>query len=77
MYASTMRGIGDTKIMNPWKILILFLFSSSLIADSIQFSDGNVLEDVKIRVRKDIVEILFSNGKKEIKVQDIKLKRTA
>lgn len=52
MYASTMRGIGDTKIMNPWKVFIVFLFSSSLIADSIQFSDGNILEDVKIRVRK-------------------------
>jgi hypothetical protein len=67
MYVSTTRGIGDTKIMNPWKVFILFLFSSSLIADSIQFSDGNILEDVKIRVRKDIVEIIYQNGKIEIK----------
>ncbi len=54
-------------MMNPWKVFIFCILSTSLIADSIQFSDGKILEDVKILVKKEVVEIRYKNGKSEIR----------
>ena len=45
------------------------ILSTSLIADSIQFSDGKILEDVKILVKKEVVEIRYKNGKSEIQIK--------
>ena len=53
--------------MNPWKVFFFCLFSTSLIADSIKFSDGKILEDVKIIVKKEVVEIRYKDGKSEIR----------
>lgn len=54
-------------MMNPWTVFIFCILSTSLIADSIQFSDGKILEDVKILVKKEVVEIRYKNGKSEIR----------
>lgn len=45
---------------------LLLIFTFSLKADSVQFSDGKKLEDVKIFLNKESVEILFKNGRREI-----------
>ncbi|HMV42479.1 MAG TPA: hypothetical protein PK079_21075 [Leptospiraceae bacterium] len=56
--------------MNSIKnISIFFILSifTSLMADTIIFSDGRVLEDVKVKIRKDTVEVLYKNGKREVR----------
>lgn len=67
------------------KISLLFLLSLffTLEADTIIFSDGKILDDVKVKIRKDSVEVLYKNGKREVrskkefKKSKIKLKAVA
>ena len=47
--------------------LILTLLPKFLLSDIVRFQDGKVLENVKVNVGKETVEILFENGKREVR----------
>ncbi len=48
-------------------VILFFTFTYSATADSILLVNGKTLNNVKITVKKDFVEILHENGKKEIR----------
>ena len=43
------------------------LYVHSTRADTIIFQNGKTINDVKVRVKKDVVEILYNNGKREVR----------
>lgn len=61
--------------------LIFTLLPKFLLSDIVRYQDGRVLENVKVNVGKETVEILFENGKREVRkkadLKKIKIKLQA